>query len=298
MPSHSLEQLQAWMQSVITHHGGVDSGIASEEARRALNVEVRDLSDVILPGPAQSSIERLAIYGNAYYARLLHCLQELFPACRAAVGEEIFDEFAFAYLQAHAPTSYTLGRLANQFVEFLARSGDEFFVGEEPPQWARFLVELAELEWAIDDVFDGPGSEGLPFTLAESIASLPATAWPKLRLIAAPSVRLLAFEFPVNEYFSALRRGESPELPELEPSFVLLTRREYVVRRRSLSSDQYQLLRALVAGQSVVDALRSAYPTASAPAQLEQELSNWFSIWSSAGCFMGIQTHPKTFPQP
>ena len=111
-------------------------------------------------------------------------------------------------------------------------------------------------------------------------------------------MRLLAFELPVNEYFSAFRRGESPELPELEPSFVLLTRREYVVRRRSLSSDQYQLLRALVAGQSVVDALRSAYPTASAPAQLEQELSNWFSIWSSAGCFMGIQTHPKTFPQP
>lgn len=285
-----LAQLQSWMQTVVTHHGGIAAGIASAAARQQVDINVAELSRVILPGPAQSSLERLTVYGNAYYARLLHCLQELFPACRAAVGEEIFDEFAFGYLQAHPPTSYTLGNLANQFVDFLDRTRSEYFGEEPPPDWASFLVELARLELAIDDVFDGPGIEGLSAGIAETIAAIPCDAWGELQLAPAPSLRLLAFEFPVNAYFTAFRRGESPDLPGPQASYLLLTRLNFVVRRHELDRTQYQLLSALVAGGPIAGAIQQVFSNVPEPAQVAGRLSEWFGNWTREGCFQGVQT--------
>jgi len=40
----------------------------------------------------------------------------LFPACRYTVGDDLFDEFAYGYLQSYPPRGYTLGTLADNFV--------------------------------------------------------------------------------------------------------------------------------------------------------------------------------------
>ena len=45
-----------------------------------------------LRSQALTALERLAIYGHAYYARLLECLREEFPVLKHALGEELFDE--------------------------------------------------------------------------------------------------------------------------------------------------------------------------------------------------------------
>jgi hypothetical protein len=57
-------------------------------------------------------MDRLAIYGTAYYARLLECLLEEFPVLVHALGEELFDAFAVGYLQKYPSRSYTLNDLA------------------------------------------------------------------------------------------------------------------------------------------------------------------------------------------
>ena len=51
---------------------------------------------MISPSQALSSVERLAIYANAYYARLLECLGEEFPVLKQTLGDETFEAFAFA----------------------------------------------------------------------------------------------------------------------------------------------------------------------------------------------------------
>ena len=67
----------------------------------------------------RTSVERLEVYANAYYARLLECLRDEFPALLHAVGEEVFDGLAFGYLQAYPSTSYTLSNLSRNFARFL-----------------------------------------------------------------------------------------------------------------------------------------------------------------------------------
>ena len=77
---YDLEQIQRWMQAVIVHPLGVEQGIASSDARRHVDVDPVDLEQVVTRSKALSAVERLAIYGYAYYARLLECLKEEFPA--------------------------------------------------------------------------------------------------------------------------------------------------------------------------------------------------------------------------
>ena len=83
----NLNRIQQWMQSVITHPDGVVGGIESDGARRQIDVATENIEQVITPSQTLTSIERLEIYGNAYYARLLECLHDEYPALVHALGE-------------------------------------------------------------------------------------------------------------------------------------------------------------------------------------------------------------------
>jgi hypothetical protein len=77
-----------------------------------------------------------------------------------ALGNELFDQFAMAYLQAYPSTSYTLSQLGANFARHLEETRpdrDELAHGEV--SWPDFLIDVARLEWAIGEVFDGPGVE-------------------------------------------------------------------------------------------------------------------------------------------
>ena len=155
--SSSLDSIQRWMQTVITHPEGIEAGICSQEARQQIDTSIDQVEQVISRSRALSSVERLNIYGQSYYARLMDCLRDVFTALVHTLGEETFDSFSFSYLQEYPPSSYSLAFLADHFVEFLERSKPESDEGDS--SWADFLIDLARLEWNIDQVFDGPGME-------------------------------------------------------------------------------------------------------------------------------------------
>src|SRR5260221_5406964 len=118
----SLDIGQRWMPAVIMHPEGVDAGLASDSARQHLDVAPEDVEQVIARSEAQTSVERLSIYANAYYARLLECLGEEFPVLKRTLDEETFDAFAMDYLQHYPSQSYTLGKLGENFMRYLAET--------------------------------------------------------------------------------------------------------------------------------------------------------------------------------
>src|SRR5262245_53050770 len=115
---HTLDELQRWMQAVVTHPGGIAAGIESDDARKQIAIVPEQAERVITRSKALTAAERLQIYNHAYFARLLDCLREEYSVLAAALGNEIFDAFAVAYLEAHPSQSYTLGQLGTQFPEF------------------------------------------------------------------------------------------------------------------------------------------------------------------------------------
>ena len=288
-----LDQLQRWLQAVMTHPAGVAAGIDSGEARRQIDVAGDELESVVLPSRRQTSLERLAVYGNAYYLRLLDCLREFFPCLVDAVGRETFDEFAIGYLQRYPSESYTLHRLADRFVQFLEETRPA-----SDAEWAGFVVDLARLELAIEHVFDAPGPECDPWhepaAAGDSSAAIPlSTLSPDrmsagMRLIPAPGLTLLSLTWPVSTYYTQWKRGEPTPWPQPQPQFVALLRRDYIVRRHELSPAGYELLSRLIAGMPLAEAITQVSASQRGENLSPHELRETFFQWAQSGFFAGI----------
>lgn len=319
-----LDRIQRWLQSVIMHPDGVVAGINSDDARGQIDVSTDDVEHVIRCSSSQTSLERLNVYANAYYARLLECLRSEFPALAHALGEDLFNGFAFDYLQSYPSQSYTLAKLGENFPRYLRETRP---ADAEYPGWPDFLIDLAALERLYSEVFDGPGVEGRPLLSTDDPRAIPPERWPEAVLKPVPCLRLAAFDFPVHEYASAVRKGlpaaersdpaaESPEsslpIPGPQPTWLVVTRRDFVVRRMPVTRPQYVLLEALVEGEPVGEAIQRAAeareqesgvrsqppdhqatsPRADQPTNLETlaaDLQRWFRDWSAAGFFESVE---------
>ena len=194
--SETLGALQLWMQQAVTHPAGVNPANVGERIR---------------PSGALTAIERLSIYNQSYHARLLDCFRSFYPALLHALGGDLFDQFALAYLKASPPVSFTLAQLTDSFPQWLKETRPADGEG----LWPDFVIELASLELAFRQVYDGPGPEG-------------------------PALRRFACRYPVHLYQAAVRRGEKPEAPPPSETFLALSRRNYRVVVREISRQQYK----------------------------------------------------------
>jgi len=282
---HDLSLIQQWMQAAIMHPGGVADGMSSPQAREYLDVDVAEIERVITRSRAMSAVDRLQVYGNAYFARLIECLREGFPVVRHALGDDAFDAFAVGYLQNHPSRTYTLTQLGSDFPKYLAETAPS---NEEMPEsWFDFAVELARFEQAVGEVFDGPGSEGQSPLNVQELLALPQERLLEVRLECAPSLRLIRLECPVHRYYDAVRRELDAIPPGPEEIHLALVRRRYVVRHHELSKTGYELLARLADGESLGVALAVVIADGNvSPGSISSDLRSWFQEWTVGAFFL------------
>ena len=100
-----------------------------------------------------------------------------------------------------------------------------------------------------------------------------------LQLKPVPWLRLLSFRYPVIDYFRAVRAHGDPLLPDPKPSFLIITRQDYIVRTHPITATQYHLLQCLVVGQTISEAIRNCSPTGNIDAA-------WIKQWIDLGLFV------------
>jgi hypothetical protein len=289
-PFDELDALQLWMQTVITHPAGVKAALASKNANQIFDIREAEIERVIQASETLGAIQRLEIYANAYFARLSSCLRDEFPAFANAVGDKAFQGFASEYLRSFPSNSYTLSALGRSFPSFLraTRPADLSFESLGPT-WADFLIDLATVERAYSEVFDGPGIEHERVADPQDLASLTVEQWLGARLTPAPCLRLLQLSYPVHEYISDVRRGRNPPAPTPSKTYLVITRRNYLVRRSAVGDSEFMLLTALANGSTVGDGVAFvAQQNQSTIDALEFELTQWFRNWAEAGYFRQI----------
>lgn len=287
MNAPELDQVQRWMQAVITHPGEIEDGLASDDARSQLDVSPDNLGHVITRSQALSAADRLRVYGNAYYARLLECLREEFAVLAHALGQELFDEFATGYLQAYPSRSYTLNQLGANFPRFLAETCP---TGDDNSGWTAFVIDLATLERTFSEVFDGPGPESRTPLSADDLLATPSDRWVDARLVLTTEFRLMELRSPVHEYIRSVRRKEDPSPPAAAETLLAIHRRDYIVRRHALTRPQFALLEAIHLGATVGSAIERAADAAGPNADaVLADLPAWFQKWAADGLFQTIE---------
>ncbi|MBI1369728.1 MAG: hypothetical protein GC162_13865 [Planctomycetes bacterium] len=296
-PQPALDALQKWFTTVIMHPDGVDGGIASERAQQIIRMKRDELEKVIARSGQLTAAERIGIYANAYYARLMEVIRASFPVMVRTVGEELFDEFAFGYLQTHPSRSYTLEHLTDHFADYLNDTRPTTREDGSPMRevdWPDFLVDLAKLEQVIGRVFDGPGVEKIVMLTIDDLAAIDPADWPGAKVDTAPCLHLAKYRYPVNAFFSQVKaagEGDELDLPAPADEYVALTRRDYIVRRLPLTHTQYVLLDALRRGACVQAAIEAAGAVSELDDErLARELRAWFMQWASEQLFVSVQT--------
>ena len=262
-----LERIQRWFHAAVTHPHARPERVA----------------EIVLPSNALNSAERLSIYANMYFDRLIEVLGDEFPSVRHLLGSQIFANVVRDYVTQHPSTHYSLAQLGKKFPQFLLTATDTAAISNP-----EFAGAVATVERTMEDVFDEQQDE--PLTIAELQAVDPAH-WDKVRLKTISALRLLQLPYPVNNYISAVRDGKSADIPAAETAFVVVYRRNYRVWRTDIDSRQFALLSQLAAGRTLGDALSAcAEDPGIDAAALASNLQTWFRNWTAEGFFCAIES--------
>lgn len=291
----SLRAVQEWMQTVIASPDGVVSGAASTVAKTAIGSDSATIEDLILPSRQLSSQQRMEVYANAYYARLLEVLSEEYPALTHLLGEDTFNAFAFDYLQSYPSQSYTLANLGANFHRFLIENRDATDEGSDlgiEPYWLDLMIDLATIERTYSEVFSGPGIENLETLNADTLSAVEPDQVGELTLRLAPCVRLLRLSSGAHEYAIAVRKGTATrdDLPKANPTFLVVTRLRYVVRTIAVEELEFQLLERLANNVCLGEAIEQIAQTSSLDdEQLTMSVGTWFQKWASDRLFLDFE---------
>ena len=235
-------------------------------------------SEVVLPSRSMTSAERIGVYHGMYLMRMEEALETDYPVIRYHLGDHQFAHLVREYVQRYPSTSYTLNRLGDYL--------PQFFLDESEWPQAAFLHDLARLELAMTEVFD---EEETPVLGAAELEEVSPEAWEAARLQPIAAFRLLAFKHSVTPNLVAFHEDRPSPSPRRRASWVALYRRDYSVLRLELSRAEHDLLRAIVDGTPLGEALAVAAASSKSSRQ-QAKVFRWFRTWISEGLFTAIES--------
>jgi hypothetical protein len=197
---------------------------------------------------------RLQVYRNNMYASLTTALQACYPVVERLVGTEFFRYAAEHYLRRTPSRSANLHDYGQSFGEFLR----ELPALTELP----YLPDVAQLEWACQEVYHSEQSPRLDLSL---LSQVPTHAYADLRLHLNAATRLVRSDYPILRIWQVNQvdyRGDDQVDLNEGGVRLLLSRRDGTVEFTLLKIGEFSFLDALCRGHD----LQHAYELAVADA--------------------------------
>ncbi len=255
----------------------------------------------VKPNDLLTSFERLEIYNRQYWFRVITAVSEDFPALNAVLGEKKFDALVLAYLKENPSTSWTLRNLGAKLPQWL-EAHPEF-----APKRHTLMVDVAKLEWAYVDSYDG--SALIPLSL-EDFRGLADDS----TLVLQPHLQLLALRYPVDELVLAvhkatpetdivsnavLERKPAPRirLPKMLRSKIYLAvhRFDNSVYYRRIDREAFLLLSVLQTQQTLGEAIEKAFAGSKlSPEEQAQKIQAYFAHAAELGWFCREQLNSSS----
>lgn len=208
--------------------------------------------DVAIPAAVRKAsgsacLSRFGVYRNNVVASLIRAIGSRYPACRALLWPETFDEAARLYVMSEPPRSPVMLQYGDSFPGFLRRIGHGAA--------ADYAADLAELETARVRAYHAADAGSLPL---ETFRRLPEDVFPGLRIRLHPSATLLQSRFPIVSVWEAAIRGGNGEGLAWRPESALIARPENDVEVRTLPPGGFAFFAALGEGQTIAEASEKA----------------------------------------
>ena len=307
--SPDLRRTQELFWTLITAPEGVRPAI--EDLGRRGVIDERGIDDLFAGDRDLPALDRLDIYANMYFYRLLDCLAEDFPKVLAALGAARFHNLITDYLLRHPSEHPSLRHLGRRLPEFLASHP---LAAEFP--WAS---DLARLDWARADLFDA--LDAVPLS-RDALARLPQDRAGEARFSIVPAFALLRFEHEVVRYWRRLEESDvegrddkaahgratgnaaretpeaddaeargreghpHPDPPKRRSTAARVWRKDFVVYHRSIDEDEVRCLELAQAGESIAricQGLAAGRSVAKATERAGRTIQGWLDDGILAG---------------
>jgi hypothetical protein len=240
--------------------------------------------DAILAEVKDSAKEKrkvlFGVYRNAYVARLAEILGEDYEQLHAYLGDQAFAKLVKAYIAANPSDRRSTRWFGRHLPAFVQKTA--------PYAKHREVVEIAALEKALADAFDGPDAEPLRI---EALASLAPEAWPRLVFVPHPTVIRLTFGTNAADIWSALKEETAPPKPErlAEPQPILVWRQEFMSRFRPLSAEEAMMWDEAAKGVRF-GVLCEMVATFAGEDEAELRAATYLKGWVDTGSLAGCRT--------
>ncbi len=273
MPS-DLSWVESLLYRLITAPSGVAEGLAQEKT-----LAPGGLAQVIAGDDRLSAEERVDIYANMYFYRILEVLQEDFPAILAMLGGDRFHNLITGYLIEYPPAHFSLSQAGAHLADFV---GSHPLRGEFP-----FLADLARMERALIDVFHA--ADAAPMD-AQQMRAIAPQEWPALVLALHPANLILALQWKVAPILQAVERDEQLPEPERADLSMLVWRNRNHVYYRAIDAAERDQLAALSRGitfaemcEMIAAAVDEGDPAIAINERLERWLRDSLLVRGAAG---------------
>ncbi len=169
------------------------------------------------------------VYRNAYIARLAEILGEDYEQVHAYLGDRAFANLVRAYIAGNPSDQRSARWFGRHMPAFIAKRKT---FADHPE-----VAEVALLEKALADAFDGPDAEPLRLS---NLTEIPADAWPNLVFTPHPTAIRLTFMTNAAEIWGALKHESAPPKPMRlpEPQAILVWRENFMARFKPLSAEE------------------------------------------------------------
>jgi len=276
----ALRDVQALFYDLVTAPEGVEPGMM------ARGQSGRELEAVIRGGQRMSAVERLDIYANMYFYRILDVLREEYPRIVAVVGDAAFHDLVTDYLLIHRPRNPSLREAGALLPQYLVRHA----LGIGRP----WLPQLARLERTHRELFDG--ADAVPLAL-DTLRSLTPDAFATLAVRLCPTHAVLDSAYALSAIWNACL--SEPVEPEARGELLLVWRANFEVRHRVINDAGEVAMLSLAAGGATMSEVCEAM-TAPLPIDVGDSAGRAFEIlarWVDDGllmCAVDIKTGEST----
>lgn len=259
-----LAHIQRWFGSTITQDMQYD--LVYEEQPSAYITSTDTLN----------ADERMQLYHQSYWLRLLGALQEQFPFLSRLFGKHGFNaEIAIPYFVAHPPSHWSLHVLGKDVVSFLEKSYEA--------SDKALVIKAAEIDWACQACFF---AKSLPAIDLLKYAGDKAEELLYKKLKIQPHVHILAAHGHFMHFREAFLQHDHdywlnhdfPTLEKKEMYFILYRAHHLNVVWETLEPGEFALLKLLQEGYTLDTALEQVEESEEIPFWLQKWLlNNWLS---------------------
>lgn len=273
-----LKDLQLWFGSIVGRR--IDQNSRMQPiSQRGIPMEL-EAAEYISPSPTLKPAQRIELYCQQYWWRLLSCLHEMFPLVTRLFGHYEFNEMiGMPYLEAYPPKDWVLNDIGNDLPGWIEKNYN---------QKDKILVlECAQLDLAYNNSF--VAAELPPIDMSTLPVPNDISSILDKKLIQQPHVYLFTFHGDLLRFRTEFLKQEPeywmdhdfPYLKKKKLFHFVLFRNHYLnIVSQEVSYYEFKLLQYMQEGHSIDDVCDwLEHQDDSLVKIVSEKLSEWVQGW-------------------